>query len=157
MPAKETKAKEDSDFRYIVRLVNTDLDGNKLVSQALTSIKGVGHRTARMILEESEIPDGRIGDLSDEQIKELGEVLEEIEEFIPTWLLNRRKDYYSGDDIHILGIELTSQKADDINRFRMIRCYKGTRHETGRKVRGQKTKSNGRKGTTMGVQKKKLG
>ena len=156
MPKKETKQKEDDDFKYIVRLANSDLDGNKLVNQALTNIKGVGHRTARIIVEEAEVPTNvRIGTLSDEQITEIGNVLEELDEISPVWLLNRRKDYYSGDNKHILGIELTAQKGDDINRLRMIRCYRGTRHETGKKCRGQKTRSNGRKGTTMGVSKKR--
>ena len=89
------------------------------------------------------------------EIEEIGNVLEEIDEISPVWLLNRRKDYYSGENMHLLGIELVQTKADDINRLRMIRSYRGTRHETGRKCRGQKTKSNGRKGSTMGVQKKK--
>jgi len=38
----------------------------------------------------------------------------------------------------------------------MIRCYKGIRHEQGQKVRGQRTRSNGRTGMTMGVIRKKL-
>jgi len=44
---------------------------------------------------------------------------------------------------------------DDLNRLKMIRCYRGVRHETGHKVRGQRTRSNGRKGLTLGVSKAK--
>jgi small subunit ribosomal protein S13 len=44
---------------------------------------------------------------------------------------------------------------DDINRLKMIRCYRGVRHESGHKVRGQRTRSNGRKGLTLGVSKNK--
>ena len=36
----------------------------------------------------------------------------------------------------------------------MIRCYRGIRHEQGQKVRGQRTRSNGRTGLTVGVIKK---
>ena len=34
------------EFKYIVRLLNTDLDGNRPVAYALTGIKGVGYRLA---------------------------------------------------------------------------------------------------------------
>ena len=37
----ETKAKQ-ADFRHIVRVANTDLEGAKPIKQALTKIKGVG-------------------------------------------------------------------------------------------------------------------
>jgi small subunit ribosomal protein S13 len=44
---------------------------------------------------------------------------------------------------------------DDVNRMRKMRSYRGIRHETGQKVRGQRTKSTGRTGTTVGVKRKK--
>jgi small subunit ribosomal protein S13 len=44
---------------------------------------------------------------------------------------------------------------EDINILRKIRCYRGIRHETGQKVRGQRTKSTGRTGITVGVKRKK--
>jgi len=72
-------------------------------------------------------------------------------------MLNRQKDFESGDDIHLVSTELDMIVRDDINRMRMIRCYKGIRHEGGHKVRGQRTRSNGRKGLTLGVSKKKPG
>jgi len=69
-------------------------------------------------------------------------------------MLNRQKDFESGDDFHVLSTDLDIIQRDDINRMRMIRCYKGVRHETNHKVRGQRTRSNGRKGLTLGVMKK---
>ncbi len=156
MPDKEVP-KEQSDFKYIVRLSNTDLEGEKAVIQALTNIKGVGARIANIIVQEAEVsPIEKIGNLKDEEIEELQAVLDEVDEIAPDWFLNRQKDRYTGDDLHILGNELKSQLMDDINEMRKIRCYRGIRHETGRKVRGQRTKSNGRKGSTMGVQKRKV-
>ena len=56
-----------------------------------------------------------------------------------------------------MGIDLEVSLKDDINRMKMIRSYKGVRHETGQKVRGQRTKSTGRTGATVGVKKKKEG
>ena len=39
--------------------------------------------------------------------------------------------------------------------MKKIRCYRGIRHETGQKVRGQRTRSNGRTGLTLGVSRKR--
>ena len=69
-------------------------------------------------------------------------------------LLNRRKDFETGEDHHRIGPELDISLRDDINMMRKIRCYRGIRHETGQKVRGQRTRSNGRSGLTVGVMKK---
>jgi small subunit ribosomal protein S13 len=45
-------------------------------------------------------------------------------------------------------------KREDINTMKKIRSYVGIRHERGHKVRGQRTKSTGRKGLTVGVKRK---
>jgi small subunit ribosomal protein S13 len=39
--------------------------------------------------------------------------------------------------------------------LKKIRAYRGLRHERGLKVRGQRTKSTGRRGSTVGVSRKK--
>ena len=44
---------------------------------------------------------------------------------------------------------------EDVNRMKKTRSYKGIRHESGHKVRGQRTSSNGRRGSTIGVVRKK--
>ena len=75
--------------------------------------------------------------------------------FTPEWAINRQNDYESGADMHLIGNDLELTQKDDINRMKMIRCYRGIRHETHHKVRGQRTRSNGRHGLTMGVSKKK--
>ena len=56
--------------------------------------------------------------------------------------------------MHLLGNDLDILQGDDINRMKMMRCYRGIRHETHHKVRGQRTRSNGRKGLACGVQRK---
>ena len=38
-----------TEFKHIVRIADTDLDGNKPVMIALTGIKGIGLRMARAI------------------------------------------------------------------------------------------------------------
>jgi small subunit ribosomal protein S13 len=42
----------------------------------------------------------------------------------------------------------------DIKNLRKMKCYRGVRHSLGLPVRGQKTRSNFRKGKTVGVRKK---
>jgi small subunit ribosomal protein S13 len=58
--------------------------------------------------------------------------------------------------MHIVGVDLEVRRKDDINLMKMIRSYKGVRHEEGQKVRGQRTRSNGRTGLTLGVMRQRL-
>lgn len=147
-----------SDFKYIVRIADTNLDGNRTVKYALTGIKGIGLRIAENITKTIELPKNeKIGNLSDEKIEEIKERVQKLSEHLPPWMLNRRKDIETGNDIHIVSHEIPMLLRDDINRLKKIRSYRGIRHESGHKVRGQKTKSNGRSGLTIGVQKRKPG
>lgn len=149
------KKVEDENFNYIVRMANTDIDGQKHVVIGLQSIKGVGKRVAQIVAGRTGVnPTVKIGSLSDEDVKKLEEGILKYVEYAPTWAINRQNDYETGDDMHLLGNDLDILQGDDINRMKMMRSYRGIRHETHHKVRGQKTKSNGRKGLACGVQKK---
>jgi small subunit ribosomal protein S13 len=146
---------EQSDFRFIVRIANTDLDGGKSVVTALPGVKGIGKRLAEIVCDRVDVPrQEKIGNLTEEQTDDIEKVVLEMSEDVPAWLFNRKKDYESGEDIHIIGPELDMTRRGDVNRLKMIRCYKGIRHERGQKVRGQRTRSNGRKGLTVGVRRK---
>ncbi len=50
---------------------------------------------------------------------------------------------------------LDTKLREDIERMKKIKCHRGLRHFWGLKVRGQKTKSTGRTGRTLGVARKK--
>jgi len=65
-------------------------------------------------------------------------------------------DILTGKSMHVCGSDLTMQYMEDISSMRKIRCYRGIRHERGYKVRGQRTRSTGRTGATVGVVRKKL-
>jgi len=154
---KKPVEKRDENFRYIVRIVNTDLDGNKDIVIALTSIKGVGMRTAEIIARMAGIPRSvKVGDLPETKTDELEKLVNEYSEKVPHWIVNRQSDWSTGADMHLVGVDVELNRRDDINLMRMIRSYRGVRHETGQKVRGQRTRSNGRTGMTMGVIRKKL-
>ncbi len=159
---KKTKAKapekvdeQPDDFKYIVRIANADIDGNKAVVQALTAIKGIGDRLAMIILNRTSLPQSeKIGNLPDEDIEKLENAVLELSDETPGWLLNKQNDIWSGEDIHLLETEMEMRVQDDINMLKKIRCYRGIRHEKGQKVRGQRTKAHGRSGLTVGVVKK---
>ena len=143
------------DFKYIVRLADSDLNGERAVQLALADIPGIGMRTAVLVADHVGIPRKMpIGDCTDEQIEKLAAALTAIPEYVPVWMLNRQNDIDSGADVMVFGQELSLNVREDINLMKKMRCYKGIRHETGQKVRGQRTKSNGRTGLTVGVTKK---
>ncbi len=146
-----------AEFKYIVRMANTDIDGNRPLLYALQGIKGIGYRVAEGIVRELKMnPKEKIGNLSDEDIEKIRVIVEEkLEDLLPSWMRNHRKDYITGEDNHLLSTDLDLQKQDDINRLKRIRAYRGIRHERGLTVRGQRTRSNGRRGLAVGVSRKK--
>ena len=144
-------------FKYIVRMVNTDINGEQPVLLGLAKINGIGLRAAQTITKLTGInPNQLLGSLEDQQIAFLEEKVMSLVELIPGWMVNRQNDWESGDDMHLVGVDVEIFLKDDINRMKMIRCYKGIRHERGQKVRGQRTKSNGRTGLQVGVIRQKL-
>ncbi|MFA5862572.1 MAG: 30S ribosomal protein S13 [Candidatus Thermoplasmatota archaeon] len=150
------KTEENPDFKYIVRVANTDLDGKFQVVPAIATVKGLGIRTAAVVASRSGVnPYQKIGNLTDADVVRLGEAIDGIAEGLPAWMLNRRKDIDTGEDQHIIGTDVEIRLRDDLNRLKKIRTNRGLRHEGGQKVRGQRSKSNGRTGLTLGVMKQK--
>ena len=81
-------------------------------------------------------------------------ILEDPQAFnIPTWFLNRNKDWTSGKSYQIYGSQVAITLRDDLERLKKIRSHRGLRHYWGIKVRGQHTKTTGRKGRTMAAKK----
>ncbi|MDP3396081.1 MAG: 30S ribosomal protein S13 [Methanoregula sp.] len=149
---------QENDIKYFVRVGTTDLDGTKSVRVALTGIKGVGRHTSTVVSRMAKVDEyALLGRLDEESVNRLRTAIEEYATKIPAWMSNRPKDVYTGETKHLLGGDVTLANDEDINLLRKIRCYKGIRHETGQKVRGQRTKSTGRTGKTVGVSKKKAG
>ena len=144
----------DPNFKYIVRLAATDLDGFRPVMYALSDIKGIGIRTGALVADMVGVPrQQRVGNLNDQQVEQINAKLSQIQEVAPPWMLNRQYDWETGEDRHVFGPEWQLEVRNDINRMKKIRSYRGVRHEGGKKVRGQRTKSNGRKGLALGVQR----
>lgn len=135
-----------SEFREIVRLLNTDLVGVNLVSQELTKIKGVGPVLSKAILYKLGIPPKkRVGFLTDEELNKIEETIKNIEKYFPDYLLNRRFERFTGESKHLIGSDLTFAMQRDVDFEKSINTWKGIRHKLGLKVRGQRTKTTGRK------------
>ncbi|MEM2282663.1 MAG: 30S ribosomal protein S13 [Candidatus Hadarchaeales archaeon] len=145
-----------AEFRHIVRVAGKDLQGKKRVDIALADVKGIGFALARAVAYASGVnPFTKIGNLSEEEVARIEEVLKDPLKYgIPSWMLNRRKDYETGADLHLLGTDLTLAEKADIGRERKIRSRRGIRHELGLPVRGQRTRTTGRKGLSVGVMRK---
>ena len=159
-PQKEVKKKhvEDSpDLRGIVRLANNDLDGHLKLEKALTHIKGISFSLVKPIsmLIEQKLnikKDTQIGKLSDEQLDQISEILYNLDSSkLPSFLLNRRGDFGTGEDKHLIMNDLLFAIRQDIDRKMKTKSWQGYRHSRGKKVRGQRTKNTGRRGLTVGV------
>ena len=137
-------------------MAGKDLDGGKQVRLALTEIKGIGWTMAHAVARAAKVDMfKKIGALDDGEMKRLTDVLKNPSAHgIPAWALNRRKDIETGEDKHLIGGEIDMALRFDIARERRIRSYRGIRHERGLRVRGQRTRTTGRKGITVGVKRK---
>jgi len=121
----------------MARIAGVDLPRDKRIEIALTYIFGIGHSTARSILDETGVdPDTRVNELSDEGVNRLRRVIE-----------NRYK---------VEGA-LRTEVSMNIKRLMDIGCYRGHRHRRGLPVRGQRTHTNARtrKGPRRAVAGKK--
>jgi len=148
---------EGRQFRYIVRVAGTDIDGKLKLPYGLAEIKGIGYTTALAIIRLLGLdPNMRTGFLTEEEVRKIEEVVNDLTKLgLPSWMYNRRKDYETGLDKHLIGPELLFHARRDIEREIRIGSWRGVRHKLGLKVRGQRTGTTGRLGMTVGVRKKR--
>ena len=107
-----------------MRLAGVNIPDEKKVGVVLTYVFGVGIASAKDILARTNVDSGkRAKDLTAQEVSKIKDVLE--------------KDY------KIEG-ELRTSVRQDINRLKLIKSYKGTRHARNLPVRGQSTKRNSR-------------
>jgi small subunit ribosomal protein S13 len=153
----EEDAELGDDFAYILRMADSDVDGLRPIAIGLTSIKGVGMRTSQQICRLAGINGKTLGGhLSEEEQDSLRSAIDDYATTVPWWLVNRQRDLGTNEDAHIVAMEVKMTRDDDISRMAGIKAYRGMRHRSGHKVRGQRLRSNGRKGSTLGVEKKKI-
>lgn len=145
------------EYRHIVRLAGSDIDGQENLLQGLTRVRGVGLRLSKAILTQLELdPRRRLGYITDDEIKKIeGVIGNPVTAGLPDWYTNRPHDRTSGKNLHLTGSDLQFAHRSDIDRLRRIKSWRGWRHSLGLKVRGQHTRTTGRKGMAVGVSRKK--
>jgi len=117
------------------RIAGIDIPEKKKIRFSLRYIHGIGPRFADDILAKAGVdPDTKASELSESDVVQIAGLIDE--EYIVEGALRR-------------------QVAQNIQRLRDIRCYRGDRHRRGLPVRGQRTKCNartrkGRKRTVAG-------
>ena len=143
------------EYRHIVRIVGNDIPGERKVLTGLTHIRGIGYNFASAILTKLQInPDSNIGYLTDANVTAIEGVLNDpAKAGFPIWFLNRRKDPETGKDMHLFTSDIEFTIRNDIERERISGSWRGYRHMFGLKVRGQRTRTTGRKGGAVGVAK----
>ena len=145
----------EQEYRHIVRIVGNDIRGEKKTVIGLTQIKGLGFNFATAILDTLKInSNSNIGNLTEENVQAIEKLITDpIASDFPIWFLNRRKDIETGADLHLLTSDIPFTLRNDIERERIAASWRGYRHLSGLKVRGQRTRTSGRKGGAVGVAK----
>ena len=152
---KEKQPKQE--LRGIIRILGSDMKGERNLYVSLQGIKGVGSNLANAICRIGKFDrNKKVGTLTDQEIKKIEEILADpVKAGIPEWMFNRKKDPETGKNIHITGPNLPFRQKEDIKSMIRKKSYRGVRHMFGLPVRGQRTKSSFRKGKTVGVARKK--
>ncbi len=154
-PKQEEKPEEmQKKETAIIRIMQTDISGDKQIYTGLTKIKGISWSFANAICSKLGLDKKKkIATLTQEDIKKIEAFIKQPG--LPAFLLNRRKDLDTGEDMHLLTTDLELRKDFDVRRLKKIRSYRGLRHALGQPVRGQRTKGHFReKGKAIGVIKK---
>jgi len=157
-PQEETlQEKPKKDYFSIIRIMQTDIPSNKNLLTGLTYIKGISWTISNAICRLLNFePTIKIAELSEEDLKKITDFLDNPS--LPSHLVNRRKDFETGEDTHLIGTKLDMKKEFDIRRLKKIRSYRGLRHAFGHPSRGQRTKAHFRakgKKKAVGVKRKK--
>ncbi|KAK3841317.1 MAG: ribosomal protein S13 [Linnemannia gamsii] len=148
---------EKGQFQHILRVLNTNVEGKTKIMFAMTNIKGVGRRYANLVCKKADIDlKKRAGELTNEELERLVTIMQNPTQYkVPQWFLNRQKNFTDGKYTQLLANGLDNQMREDLERLKKIRAHRGLRHYWGVRVRGQHTKTTGRRGRVVGVSKKK--
>ncbi len=146
-----------SEYKHILRIAGKDIEGSKKLIVALSEIKGVGYNFAQILTQSLNInPNIRVGFLTENDIREIEQAISNpAKAGIPQWYLNRRKNMDDGSNYHVITSDLDFAASNDIEREKLVMSWRGYRHMFGLRVRGQCTRTTGRRGGAVGVKKVK--
>ncbi|KAH9386140.1 small subunit ribosomal protein S18e [Nematocida major] len=148
---------ESAQMQDIIRMYNTNINGRSTIVRSLTGIRGIGLRISNLICKKAEIDTSlRAGQVEQEKLSLISKILEAPQEFgIPVWMLNRQRDPQTGENKQLIANQVEADYRLYLERAKRLKHIRGLRLLKGLKVNGQRTKSNGRRGKTVGVSKKK--
>lgn len=153
---QEQKAEksQQSDVKHIIRVAQTDLKGHKKIVDALRKIKGVSFMFSNALCAAAGLDKDKLaGKMTEKEVEALNKVFDNPTEHLPKWMLNRRDDYETGENQHLIAGKLGFTQDNDVKRLKMIKSYRGMRHAWRLPVRGQRTKSNFRSNKKRGVKR----
>jgi small subunit ribosomal protein S18e len=147
----------EKDFKFILRIFNSNIDGKQKIPYALRKIKGIGRRFAKVVTIKAGLdPNRRAGELTEEEIEKIVDVVNKPLDYdLPKWILNRKKDVKDGTYTQQVANGWDTKIREDLERMKKMKLHKGLRHYFGLRVRGQHTCSTGRRGKTIGVSRTK--
>ena len=94
----------------------------------------------------------RAGELTQDEVEKLVAIIQSPKQFkIPEWFLNRQREWKTGKYMQAFSNNLGAKLREDLERLKKIRAHRGLRHYWGIRVRGQHTKTTGRRGKTVAV------
>ncbi len=106
----------------MTRIAGVNLPTNKKIDIGLTYIHGIGHSTAKKVLEMARVKaNTKMQDLTEKDFANISNII---------------------DQNFVVEGELRQKVSNNIRRLRDIRCYRGIRHKVGLPVRGQRTRTN---------------
>jgi len=144
MAEQKTTQGNEREEVLLIRILGKDIRGDKSIFSGLTEIKGISWAFSNSICKILNLDKiKKIQDLKKEEIGVIEDFLKDSN--VPSFMMNRQKDFEKGKDGHILGADLNLRKEFDIKRLKKIKSYKGIRHSAGLPVRGQRTRANFRK------------
>jgi len=152
---KKKPQEEKRRAEVLIRIFSTDVHGNFSVYHGLTRVKGISWAMSNALCNSLKMnKNKKMQELNEKDIEMINNFIKSPK--VPEWILNRRKDEETGESRHLLTTDLDLARDFDIRKMKKMKSYKGWRHAFGQPVRGQRTKSHFRKGSTMGVMKTKV-
>ncbi|XP_064227993.1 small ribosomal subunit protein uS13-like [Aotus nancymaae] len=144
-------------LQHILRVLNTNIDGWRKITFAVTAIKGVGQRYAHVVLRKADVDlTKRAGELTEDEVEHVITIMQNSWQYkIPDWFLNRQKDVKDGKHSQVLANGLYNKLCEDLEQLKKIQAHRWLRHFWGLHVQGQHIKTTGCRGHTVGVSKKK--
>eukprot|EP00601_Ochromonadales_sp_CCMP2298_P018318 CAMPEP_0173271264 /NCGR_PEP_ID=MMETSP1143-20121109/716_1 /TAXON_ID=483371 /ORGANISM="non described non described, Strain CCMP2298" /LENGTH=148 /DNA_ID=CAMNT_0014207801 /DNA_START=14 /DNA_END=460 /DNA_ORIENTATION=+ len=144
--------RDQESFTHILRILNTNVEGTQRVMYGLTAIRGVGRRFSTLVCQKADVDiTKRAGELTPEEVERLVTIIQNPLQFkIPEYFLNRQKDFTTGKYTQLTSSGLDIKLRDDLERLKKIKSHRGIRHYLQIRVRGQHTKTTGRRGKRLG-------